>query len=104
MVQSVSVLVTIPTLIHQSLDTVWHVMTLHTYFLSGCYAGENREDKIRRQIKHLQKPTASASTLTCGSTVWADCLPPLLPKKAKDNLAMTRRGATVATAKADSHT
>lgn len=59
---------------------------------------------MRHQIKAPKKPAASASTLKSESTVWADCPTSLLPKKANDNLVLTSGGATVATAKADSHT
>lgn len=61
-------------------------------------------ERLRRQIKSLQKTSVSASTQSCEITIWADCLTSPLPKKSNDSLVMTRGGTTVATAKADSHT
>lgn len=60
-------------------------------------AGKNGKNKIRREIKHMRKHASSALKKTNKQTAR-----PL--KKTHDNLVMTRVGATVATAKADSHT
>lgn len=65
------------------------------YFLRGCYAGKNGEKKTRCEIKHAQKPAISASTqkretTICTNVAGSNCLTSLLPKKANDNLVMTR--------------
>lgn len=65
------------------------------YFLRGCYAGKNGENKTRREIKHAHKPAISASTqkretTICNNVAGSNCLTSLLPKKANDNLVMTR--------------
>lgn len=54
-----------------------------------------RKNKTSREIKHAQKPTISASTqkretTICNNVAGSNCLTSLLPKKANDNLAMTR--------------
>lgn len=65
------------------------------YFLRGCYAGKNEENKTRCEIKHAQKSAISASTqkretTICNNVAGSNCLTSLLPKKANDNLVMTR--------------